>query len=77
MMVTYELDLARFEAWSGAVRTLDTLKEHDAVETFEQIIEELYPDGMTETQINDILWFEPEWVYHVCGLEIEGYEYED
>lgn len=77
MMVTYELNLNTFEAWSGAVETLETLKEHNATEIFEEVLEELYPEGINETQLNDILWFEPEWVYNVCGLNIEGYEYEE
>ena len=77
MMVMYELNLNTFEAWSGAVRTLNTLREHNAVETFEEVLNELYPNGMTETELNDLLWFEPAWIYHTCGIEVEGYEYED
>ena len=71
MQITYELDLNRFEAWSGAVSTLDRIREEGLCEQLEFILEDLYPDGMTETQLNDMLWFEPEIVFEWLGIEEE------
>ena len=72
MKITYDLDLYNFEAWSGGETTLDRIIAEDKVGTFEFILEELYPDGMSETELNDILRFEDEWVYEVCGIRSES-----
>jgi hypothetical protein len=71
MTITYELDLERFEAWSGAKTTLDRIQREGKCELLEQMLEELYPDGMTETELNDLLWFDSESVYEWCGIRSE------
>ena len=71
MKITSEMSLKNFKAWSGAKDTLNKLIELDKCEELEFILEDLYPDGMTETQLNDILWFEEEWIYESLGIEEE------
>lgn len=68
MTITYELDLDSFKAWSGAVDTLDRIRREGKCEELEQQLEELYPDGMTETELNDLLWFDSESVYEWLGM---------
>ena len=72
MTITYELDLNRFEAWSGAKETLERIQREGKCAELENVLEELYPDGMTETELNDLLWFEPETVYEWLGIRSEG-----
>lgn len=72
MKITYELDLNTFEAWSGGQSTLDRIIENGLVNDFEAILEDCYPDGMDETQLNDLLRFESEWIYESLGLETES-----
>ena len=76
MKMTYDLNLETFEAWSGAVSTLETIREAGACEQLEFILEDLYPEGMTETELNDLLWFEPETVFEWLGIETEEDEEE-
>ena len=71
MTITYELDLNSFEAWSGAVDTLERIQREGKCAELENVLEELYPDGMTETELNDLLWFEPETVYEWLGIRSE------
>ena len=71
MQVSYELDLNTFEAWSSAVYTINRVRKEGKCRELECILEELYPDGMTETQLNDILWFDSEWVYEMLGINDE------
>lgn len=71
MTITYELDLNSFKAWSGAVDTLDRIQREGKCEELEAQLEELYPDGMTETELNDLLWFEADEVYSWVGLRTE------
>ena len=71
MTITYELDLNSFQAWSGAKDTLERIQREGKCTELENILEELYPDGMTETELNDLLWFEPETVYEWLGIRSE------
>ena len=63
--------LVNFDAWSGAKDTKKTILEANKGEEFDYLIEELYPDGLSETQLNDILWFEPEWIFEQLGISEE------
>lgn len=60
--------LANFDAWSGAKDTKDTILSHNKGEEFDNLIEELYPEGLSETQLNDILWFESDWLFEQLGI---------
>ena len=72
MTITYELDLNSFEAWSGAKETLERIQREGKCTELENILEELYPDGMTETELNDLLWFDSESVYEWLGIRSEA-----
>ena len=70
MKVTKELSLSNFDFWSGAkeraqMLTIDELNE------IERQLEDVYPEGMDETQINDIFWFDFDWVAQMIGYEDE------
>ena len=71
MTITYELDLNSFEAWSGAKDTRDRIQREGKCAELENILEELHPDGMTETELNDLLWFDSESVYEWLGIRSE------
>ena len=68
MKIVSEITLADFEAWSGARGTLQHIIDEGGCDQLEAVLEDLYPDGMTDTQLNDILWFEPEWCYEMAGV---------
>ena len=72
MKISYELDLSTFKAWSGAVSTLDRIQREGKCEELESILEDIYPDGMTETQLNDLLWFDDEWIFETLGMRTES-----
>ena len=69
MKITSEMSLKNFKAWSGAKDTLNKLIELDKCDELEFILDDLYPDGLTDTQLNDILWFDDEWIYEILGIE--------
>ena len=71
MKITSEMNLRDFGAWAGAKDTLNKLIELDKCEELEFILEDLYPNGLTDTQLNDILWFESEWINEMLGIEEE------
>ncbi len=71
MKITTETTLRNFDAWSGAVETKDAIIEAGKDEEFDAMIEELYPNGLTETELNDLLWFEEEWIFETLGISTE------
>ena len=71
MKITTEQSLRNFEFWSGAKANAEmmTTEELDSVENE---FEELYPDGMTDTEINDLFWFDFDYVCDLIGLEYDA-----
>ena len=69
MKITSEMSLRNFKAWAGGKVTLNKLIELDKCDDLEFILDDLYPDGLTDTQLNDILWFDDEWIYETLGIE--------
>lgn len=67
-------DLADFEAWSGGEDTKEKIIEADLGEDFMTALEDHYPDGLTATELNDLLWVEEEWCYKLVGLNSHGVE---
>lgn len=63
-----ESDLTDFEFWSGAKDTVKYLTD-DELRQMAFILEDTYPEGMTETQINDIFWFEDDWIAEMLGYD--------
>lgn len=71
MKLYKDFDANEFEAWSGAVDTLDRILNEGKGEELEELLDELFPDGATETEVNDLLWFEPEYVFENLGIEVD------
>lgn len=57
-----------YKPWDGAVETFNTIKDNNMLDDFELFMEDLYPEGISQTQLNDILWFDSEWVLEQLGL---------
>lgn len=69
--------LVNFDAWSGAVDTKERIMQEGKADEFDNLIEELYPDGLSETQLNDILWFEEDWIFEMLDISDEEEDEED
>jgi hypothetical protein len=70
--------LINFDAWNGAKDTKKTILNNNKESDFDSLMDDLYPDGMSETQLNDILWFESDWIFKQLGIsEDEDEETED
>ena len=72
-----DMTLRNFEAWSGAISTKERIISEGKSEDFDYLIDELYPNGLSETQLNDILWFESDWVFKNLGISNDEEEHED
>ena len=70
MKIYRDENLSNFEFWSGAVANAEefTLEELDRIgEELEAL--DCEGDGYDETHINDLMWFEPEYLASLIGLE--------
>ena len=66
MKIYIEKSLSNFEFWSGAKDTIKYLTDEE-LDTIESILEDWYPDGMSETEINDFFWFEEDTIAEWLG----------
>ncbi len=69
MKIYREGSLSNFEFWSGAIANAEefTLEELDQITAELESLDD--GDGYDETQINDLMWFEPEYLASLIGLE--------
>jgi hypothetical protein len=71
MRIYREIPLREFEFWAGAkdrVKYL-TMEELDQIE---EILEEISPEGLSETDLNDLFWFEDDLIAEWLGYEHFG-----
>jgi hypothetical protein len=71
-VINENLSITDFEAWSGAIHTKQTIIYNNKQNDFDFMIEELYTDGLTDTALNDLLWYDSDWVLEQLGIEIEA-----
>lgn len=68
MRYVVEEDLRYFDFWSGARYTASCLTslEFDEIEV---ALTNEYGDDLTDTTINDVFWFERDWIAEVLGYD--------
>ena len=77
MKVYKDMSITDFDAWGGAVSVKDKIVEAGKEKAFDELIEELCPDGIDATKLNEILLFEYEYVFEAVGLNKDGEEPSD
>lgn len=62
-------------SWSGALDTLTDIERVDKEEELMQHLEEVFMDRTpTDTEVNDYLWHDRQYVYEALGLNENGEE---
>lgn len=74
MRIYSEISIRDFEFWSGAKDTAERIESYDAWDEVENAIEEIYPDGMSDTELNDLFWFDSDTVFEWAGIPTEEQE---
>lgn len=60
-------------SWSGAIDTLKDVEEAGKQDELMELLEEtFYGEIPTETEVNDFLWFERDFIYESLGLDENG-----
>ena len=68
MKIYQEMSASDFEFWSGARDTVKELTD-DQLDEVWSMLEDMYPDGATDTEINDFFWFEVETISEWLGFD--------
>lgn len=68
MKIFKEESLRYFEFWSGAKENAKELSG-EQLDNLEFILEDLYPDGIDATTLNDLMWFEFDTIKEWLGIE--------
>ena len=63
--------LDQYEPWSGAKPWWEIIVKQGKVDELDAFLEEMYPDGIDETELNDLIWFEPEYVFEMLGINYD------
>ena len=66
-----------YEPWSGAVDTWNKIQEKGLEGQLESILEDIYPDGLTMTEFNDIIWFERDWLEDILNTKFDDEDKEE
>jgi hypothetical protein len=64
----YEL---KDEVWSGALETLLIITQNDKLQELMYLLTELYPEPVDITTINDLLWFDEDFIFGQLGIEMD------
>lgn len=73
MKIYKEESLRNFQFWSGAKYHADLLSYKD-LEQLEFILDDLYPEGIDETTLNDIMWFDFDQILDWLGYDPENFD---
>lgn len=68
MKLYKEESLRNFKFWSGAADRVQYLTDAE-MDAIEEMLEELYPDGMDETDLNDLFWFNEDTIAEWLGYD--------
>ena len=71
--VKVAMNLKGFQFWSGAKPFAEKLTD-DECEILEEIIDDSFPDGIDETTLNDMFWFEQDEIAEILGTTVEEIE---
>lgn len=75
MYVKIEMDYRTLKnnSWSGALDTLKDIEEADKEDELMYLLEEIFNGEIpTETEVNDFLWHDRDYIYENLGLDENG-----
>lgn len=61
-------------AWDGAVDTLNAVLDEGKEGELMELLDELYPDGVDEIELNDFLAFEDDYIFQNLDIDLGGLE---
>lgn len=69
--VIQDIDLNAYESNEDGQVTLDRIKEAGKISEFEALLEDMYPNGINEATLDDLLRFESDWLFDMLDISNE------
>lgn len=66
MLIHCEISLRDFQFWAGGADNANCLT-YKQLDTIEEILSDIYPEGIDETQLNDLMWFDEDTIAEWLG----------
>lgn len=57
-----------FDAWSGGLDTLRDVERAGKMRELDMLIDDVMQDPMTDTELNDFLWFDRDFIFNELGM---------
>ena len=74
----YDFDDLTNSCWSGALDTLNTIQENNKEEELMSLLSlDCFSDIPDLTEVNDLLWFEDEWIFEMLGIDTDSDDEDD
>ena len=67
----YDFEDLKRNSWSGAINTLEKIEENEKEEELMQLLEYTFKDVPSETEVNDFLWFDNDFIFKELGIKEE------
>lgn len=68
----FKKDFSEFEPWGQAREILERIEREGKLDELESLLEETFTNELpTETDINDLLAYDWEWVYEMLDIKEE------
>ena len=58
-------------SWSGAIDTLKIIIDNDKEDELMEHLEEIFEGIVDETELNDYLWFNDDYIFECLDINIE------
>jgi|TARA_R110000796_G_scaffold195928_3_gene312463 hypothetical protein len=71
MKTTKEFDIVTFDAWSGGEDTQKRIFDEGKAELFNALMDDIFPEGAAESDVNDYLRFEDDYIFEMLGITDE------
>lgn len=69
-----DFDDLQNNAWGNATNTLEEVQNHEKEDELMELLDELYPDGVDETELNDFLAYEDDYIFQNLDIDLGGLE---
>lgn len=65
----YSFEDLKQNSWNGAINTLEKIEENEKEEELMTLLEITFEDVPTETEVNDFLWFDDDFIFEELGIK--------
>ena len=73
MLFTQEFNADAFHFWSGAKDTIEDVKKAKKMNELQTLIEDYFANQTpTETQVNDFVWFQRDFIFEQLEISINN-----